>query len=65
MKHIIHTAVILAAGENRNFPCPEGLLKLTDINVMDRILKILQKNGIDHIVMEKRSSIAGIMKTEI
>lgn len=51
MKHIIHTAVILAAGENRNFPCPEGLLKLTDINVMDRILKILQKNGIDHIVM--------------
>lgn len=51
MKQSIHTAVILAAGENRNFSCPEGLLELSGINVMDRILKILQKNGIDHIVM--------------
>lgn len=47
----IHTAVILAAGDNGNFSCPEGLLELPGTTVMDRILKILQKNGIERIIM--------------
>ncbi|MGI6010619.1 MAG: phosphotransferase [Ruminococcus sp.] len=47
----IHTAVVLAAGDNENFSCPEGLLKLPGTTVMDRILKILQKHGMDRIIM--------------
>lgn len=47
----IRSAVILAAGDNPAFSQPEGLLSLADTTVMERILKILYKNGIEHICM--------------
>ncbi|MGI6007459.1 MAG: phosphotransferase [Ruminococcus sp.] len=47
----IRTAVILAAGDNKNFSLPEGLLELQDTTVIERILRILQKKGIERIIM--------------
>lgn len=49
--NVIKYAVILAAGDNPVFSCPEGLLQLADTTVMDRIIRILNKNGIEHICM--------------
>ena len=45
----IRTAVLLAAGENKNFPLPEGLLEVGGIRILDRILGILREKGIQKI----------------
>ena len=50
-KEKIHTAVILAAGQNPNFDCPVGLLKVDGIPLIERLLRMLTANGIDDIYL--------------
>lgn len=45
------TAVILAAGANRDFKEPIGLLPLKDTTIIDRTLEILAENGIKKYVI--------------
>lgn len=48
----LKTAVILAAGENKNFDYPIGLLSLeNDIKVIDRIILSLQEFDINNIIV--------------
>lgn len=47
----IDTAVILAAGECPEFDEPVGALSLGDKTVMERLISLLLKNGIDKIII--------------
>lgn len=45
----LHTAVILAAGKNEFFDCPTGLLKVGEIPLVERLMRMLTAQGIDDI----------------
>lgn len=45
----IQTGVILAAGENKAFKCPTGLLKIQSVPLIEYIIRYLQQAGIEKI----------------
>jgi thiamine kinase-like enzyme/choline kinase len=47
----IKQAVILAAGERKEFDMPVGFLELEDSTIIERIITILNGNGIDNIII--------------
>ena len=47
----VNKAVILAAGRNRNFDIPVGLLKIKESILIERTIEILKNNGIKEIVV--------------
>lgn len=49
-KHI-NTAVILAAGKNKNFNIPVAMLKIKEELMIQRTINLLKSNGIDNIVV--------------
>lgn len=55
MKEVINNkikeAVILAAGNRKDFDRPVGFLEIEDFKVIERIIKILKQNGIEKIVI--------------
>lgn len=55
MKEVINNkikeAVILAAGNRKDFDRPVGFLEIEDFKVIERIIKMLKQNGIEKIVI--------------
>lgn len=47
----IKTAVILAAGRNKNFNDPVGNLQINNITLLQRNINILRNNGIENIIV--------------
>ena len=47
----VNQAVILGAGERKEFGFPAGFLKIQDTRVIDRILNILKDNGIEDVII--------------
>ncbi|SUY45670.1 choline kinase [Clostridium putrefaciens] len=50
-KKVIKQAVILAAGEREEFNVPVGMLPLPDETIIERVLDILEMNGIKDVIM--------------
>ncbi|MBU3209290.1 NTP transferase domain-containing protein [Clostridium algidicarnis] len=50
-KKVIKQAVILAAGEREEFNMPIGMLQLSDETIIERILNILEMNGIKDTII--------------
>lgn len=48
---LINKAVILLAGRNKNFAVPVSLLKIDDITLIERTIRILNENGISDITL--------------
>lgn len=47
----VRTAVILAAGENKEFAVPTGLLIIDGVRVIDYLLRYLHQTGIERIIL--------------
>lgn len=51
MKKAIKQAVILAAGERKDFENPVGFLQIEDTTIIERLIVLLNSNGIDNITL--------------
>lgn len=51
MNSSVKTAIILAAGRNKNFDIPVANLKIKDETLIERNIEILKKNGIENIIV--------------
>ncbi|WP_300386173.1 phosphotransferase [Clostridium sp.] len=47
----INKAVILSAGRNKNFEIPVSILNVKEITLIERMIEILQKNGVSDIIV--------------
>ena len=51
MKRKVNQAVILAAGERKDFDRPVGFLEIEDTTIIDRLIGILKEKGIEKITI--------------
>lgn len=47
----INKAVILVAGRNKNFEIPVSMLNIREVTLIERMIEILQKNGVSDIIV--------------
>ena len=47
----INKAVILVAGRNKNFEIPVSMLNVREVTLIERMIEILQKNGVSDIIV--------------
>lgn len=47
----INKAVILSAGRNKNFDSPVSMLEIGEVTLIERMIEMLQKNGVDDIIV--------------
>ena len=47
----VNKAVILVAGRNKNFEIPISMLNIREVTLIERMIEILQKNGVSDIIV--------------